>query len=55
MDFGEILHGREKLEILDRVEESEWEHGNAAGDTVGESEKYLELMLESEEIESGER
>lgn len=56
IDCGEILDGRRDiLEKLDRVEDVTSAQDAVEGDTAGESEHLEELMLESEENESGER
>jgi hypothetical protein len=46
---------RDKLDKLDKVEDTGREHEVAEGESSEDSEKYFELVLESEEIESGER
>lgn len=51
----EVLDKRDKLEKLDKVEDTGREHEAAEGESREDSEKYFELVLESEETESGER
>ena len=45
---------RDILEKLDRGEDTETEDKGAEGESSDDSEKWLELVLESEETESGE-
>ena len=45
----------DKRDRLDKVEDTGREHDAAEGESREDSEKYFELVLESEETESGER
>ena len=42
-------------ESSDNIEDTGREHEAADGESVEDSEKYFELVLDSEEMESGER
>lgn len=46
---------RDKLERVDKVDDRGRGHATVEGDIRGDSEKYFDVPLESEEMESGER